>query len=402
MARKKTMGKQAKAGRQPAKAAAKSGAGASIELGKIRDAITSLDEKLVGLLNARATYVVRVGELKREAGLPTYAPHRESQVLDRVLGLSKGPLPARTLEAMYRELMSGSFTLQQPMRVGFLGPEGSYSHLAAIRHFGSSVAMETLHDITSVFSEVARGHVDFGMVPIENTIGGGIVETLDAFRDIVLHGGKRELTICAEVQLAVRHALLCNGEPRAIANIYSKPEVFTQCRNWLARSFPNAQLVPTPSSSKAAEIVRDQTLAAAKAGKPITSAAIGSELAGRLYGLHPLFHGIEDVSGNVTRFMVIGRTPTPSSGEDKTSLMFDLADKPGALAHVLQSFARQKINLTHIEKRPSGRKNWTYTFLVDALGHRDDSAVGVALEDARNHCKDLVVLGSYPRSKRVL
>lgn len=373
-----------------------------VNLVEVRDAITRLDEQLVQLLNERASLVVKVGDIKRAQGLPTYAPHREAQVLDRVLGLSKGPLPQRTLEAMYRELMSGSFTLQQPVRVGFLGPEGSYSHLATIKHFGSSVAMENLHDITSVFSEVARQHVDFGMAPIENTIGGGIVETLDAFRDLVLHDGKRDITICAEVQLAIRHALLCNGEPKAITRIYSKPEVFTQCRNWLARSFPNAQLIPTPSSSKAAEMVRDLTAQSLRDGKPIDAAAIGSELAGRLYGLHPLFHGIEDVPGNVTRFVVLGRTPTPASGDDKTSLMFDLADKPGALAHVLQAFAEQKINLTHIEKRPSGRKNWTYTFLVDALGHRDDSAMSAALAEARHHCKDLVVLGSYPRSKRVL
>jgi chorismate mutase / prephenate dehydratase len=374
----------------------------AVNLAQVRDAITSLDEQLVRLLNQRATLVVQVGDLKRAQGLPTYAPHREAQVLDRVLGLSKGPLPSRTLEAMYRELMSGSFTLQQPVRVGFLGPEGSYSHLATIKHFGSSVAMENLHDITSVFSEVARQHIDFGMAPIENTIGGGIVETLDAFRDLVLHEGKRDITICAEVQLAIRHALLCNGEPKAIKRIYSKPEVFTQCRHWLARSFPNAQLIPTPSSSKAAEMVRDLTAQAVHDAKPVDAAAIGSELAGRLYGLHPLFHGIEDVPGNVTRFVVLGRTPTPASGDDKTSLMFDLADKPGALAHVLQAFAAQKINLTHIEKRPSGRKNWTYTFLIDALGHRDDTSMAEALAEARHHCKDLVVLGSYPRSKRVL
>ncbi len=374
----------------------------TLSLTDVRDSITKLDEQLVQLLNERASLVVKVGDLKREQGLPTYAPHREAQVLDRVLGLSKGPLPQRTLEAMYRELMSGSFTLQQPVRVGYLGPEGSYSHMATIKHFGSSVSMENLHDITSVFSEVARQHVDFGMAPVENTIGGGIVETLDAFRDLVLHEGRRDVTICAEVQLAIRHALLCNGEPKAIARIYSKPEVFTQCRQWLARSFPNAQLIPTPSSSKAAEMVRDMTAQAVRDRKTVEVAAIGSELAGRLYGLHPLFHGIEDVPGNVTRFVVLGRTPTPSSGDDKTSLMFDLADKPGALAHVLQAFAEQKINLTHIEKRPSGRKNWTYTFLVDAMGHRDEANMAAALAEAKHHCKDLVVLGSYPRSKRVL
>lgn len=374
----------------------------AVGLGDTRARINALDRRLVELLNERAALVVRVGKLKRKAGLSVYAPHREAEVLDRALALNKGPLPKRTLEAVYRELMSGSFSLQQPMRVAYLGPEGSYSHLAAIRHFGRSVSFEKMHDIEGVFSEVSRGHVQHGMVPVENTIGGGVIETLDAFRDHVFHGGKTEITICAEVQLGVRHALLSNGEPRGITRIYSKPEVLTQCRGWLARQYPKADLIATPSSSKAAEVVAQETADAVSAGRAPTSAAIGSELAGRLNGLHVLFEGIEDHPGNVTRFFVLSRQPTPRSGDDKTSVLFGLGDKPGALVHVLRSFADQNINLTHIEKRPSGRKNWTYAFFIDAVGHREEPEMQTALAVVKHHCSQLVVLGSYPRSKRVL
>jgi chorismate mutase/prephenate dehydratase len=283
-----------------------------------------------------------------------------------------------------------------------LGPPGTYSHLAALRHFGSSVELEDLHDITGVFEEVMRGHVQYAIVPVENTIGGGVVETLDAFRDAIFHAGRTDVSVCAEVQLAVRHNFLCNGLPKRVTRIYSKPEALTQCKVWLARQFPQAELVAMPSTSKAAEFVAQQSLEAHKAGKEIDCAAIGSELAGTLTGLHVLFEGVEDHPGNVTRFLVLSRQRTPATGDDKTSVMFDLSDRPGSLVHVLEAFARQNINLTHIEKRPSGRKNWTYTFFVDAQGHREDPAVDAALSVAKMHCKDLSVLGSYPRSKRVL
>lgn len=370
-------------------------------LAAARDKINALDTSLVALLNERATLVVRVGEHKRAAGLPVYAPHREAEVLGRVLARNTGPLPGATLEAVYRELMSGSFTLQQPLRVGYLGPEGSYSHTAALRHFGSSVALTNLTDITGAIDEATRGHVDYAIVPIENTIGGGIVETLDALRDLILHAGRRDLAICAEVQLAVRHALLTNADAASIQRIYSKPEVLTQCREWIARQFPAAHLIPTPSSSRAAQIVAHEASAAVKKRLPVTSAAIGSQLAGRLYGLHALFTGIEDRPGNVTRFVVLARQRVPPSGHDKTSIMFDLADKPGALVGVLGAFARRRINLTHIEKRPSGRRNWSYTFFVDCEGHQSDATMRQALEQAASHCKDLLILGSYPRSTRV-
>lgn len=366
-------------------------------LDHVRVRIDKLDRKLVDLLNERASLVVEVGKLKRAAGLPIYTPHREAQVLEKAIKANQGPLPNRTLEGIYRELMSGSFTLQQPLRIGYLGPPGSYSHVAAVKQFGSSVEFEDLHEIGGVFTEVQRGHVNYGLVPIENSTGGGVVETLDAFRD-----GLSEIAIIAEVQLEVHHSLLANCPPKTVKRIHSKPEVFSQCRVWLATQYPQAELVPAASSSRAVKTVADETKQALAIGAEPGSAAIGSELAGQIYGVNTLFAKIEDKPNNITRFFVISRQQAHKTGDDKTSIMFNTADKPGALVGVLAVFDRAGVNLTHIDKRPSGRNNWQYTFFIDAQGHRDDLPVAAAIKEAATHCKDLTVLGSYPRSKRIL
>lgn len=370
-----------------------------------REGISAIDAKLVELLNARAELVMEVGRIKRESNMPVYTPHRESQVLDRVLKSNPGPMPERVLEAIFREVMSGSMMLQQPVRVGYLGPQGSYSHQAAQKHFGASADFVDLRTIQGVFTEVARGHVNCGLTPIENSLGGGIVETLDALRDSVVGHGRAQgapITICAEVQLAVHHAMLALTAPDKVRRIYSKPEVFQQCQKWVATQYPGAELVPTPSSSHAAQLVAEQSRAALSKGQMPDCAAIASPMAASLYGLDVVLHSIEDNPDNVTRFVVISRQEAKRTGDDKTSVMFTTADKPGALVHVLQEFERHDINLTHIEKRPSGRRNWTYTFFVDAQGHRDDAQMGSALAAAGSHCRELVVLGSYPRSKRIL
>ncbi|TVQ60518.1 MAG: prephenate dehydratase [Phycisphaerales bacterium] len=366
-------------------------------LRELRERIDAADAALVRLLNDRAKLVQQVGKVKQRDGTPIYAPHREARVLDRVLGLSEGPLPARTIEAVYKEIMSGSFALEQPLRIGYLGPPGSYSHLAATRQFGQSVEYDDLHEIAGVFTEVRRGHVDYGLVPIENSTGGGIVEALDAFK---VSAG--ELSVYAEVQINVHHALLANCAPASVRRIHSKPEVFTQCRTWLATQYPQAELVAAPSSSRAVQIAIEEDKLAASIGAPPGSAAIGSVLAGSIYGLNVLFEEIEDNPSNITRFFVLGRQAAGRTGDDKTSIMFDTADSPGALVRVLSVFERHGINLTHIDKRPSGKTNWQYTFFIDAQGHRDDEPVAKAIDEARTHCKELVVLGSYPRSTRIL
>lgn len=371
------------------------------ELASLREKIDLIDRRLVKLLNERARLVVKVGEHKRASGVPIYAPHREQEVLSKVIGLSRdmgGPLPDKAIEAIYRELMSGSFHLEQPLRIGYLGPIGSYSHLAASRHFGSSVEYVDLHDIRGVFTEVARGHADYGLVPIENSLGGGIVDTLDAFRD---HSG--QVRVYAEAQLAVHHALLCNGSPSAVETIYSRPEVFQQCRGWIATQYPKAELVPVTSSARAVILAREAAEQAQREGKPDAGvAAIGSILAGEYYGVHAVFEDIEDDPNNITRFFVISKQATHASGDDKTSLMFVTEDKPGALAEVLNIFHRAGVNLTHIDKRPSRRENWTYTFFVDAEGHMEDPWFAAAVRQVEGVCRQMVILGSYPRSKRIL
>ncbi len=394
--RARAVGKPAKGG-DKAPAVSPESIMATKALSEVRTRIDSLDRKLVKLLNERASLVVRVGQAKRAAGLPIYTPHREAEVLDKAIRSNTGPLPDRALEGVYRELMSGSFVLQQPLRIGYLGPPGSYSHMAAVKHFGSSVEFEDLHEIAGVFTEVQRGHVNYGLVPIENSTGGGIVETLDAF--INAHG---DISVCSEVQIAVHHSLLANCPPKAVRRIHSKPEVFSQCRTWLATQYPQVELVPAASSSRAVKTASEEAKTAISIGAEPGSAAIGSELAGQIYGLKTLFAKIEDNPNNITRFVVISRQRSQRTGDDKTSIMFNTADKPGALVSVLQVFHEAGVNLSHIDKRPSGRVNWTYTFFIDAQGHRDDPVMAAALEEAGTHCQQLHVLGSYPRSKRIL
>lgn len=362
-------------------------------LDALRRQINDLDEKIIALLNERAAAVVKVGETKRGTGIPIYAPHREQEVLGRVIALNAGPLSDRTVEAVYREIMSGSFALEQPLRIGYLGPPGSHSHDAAVKQFGSSVSFEDLHEVAGVFTEVIRGHCHYGLVPIENSTIGGVVETLDAF---IEHGA--EIRIYAELVLNVHHALLANCQPREIKRVHSKPEALGQCRNWLSTQFPGAELVPAASTSRAVQTAKAEHLLEPGRG----SAAIGSVLAGQLYGVNILFEKIEDNPNNLTRFFIISKQEARPSGDDKTSIMFATPDKPGALVKVLQAFEKAEVNLTHIDKRPSGRVNWTYTFFVDAEGHRDDPKIQAAIDESMPHCKELHVLGSYPRARRIL
>lgn len=362
----------------------------------LRALIDAIDTDLVRLLNQRAQVVKDVGEYKRGTGVPIYAPHRDVDVVDRALARSTGPMPGRTIEAVYREIMSGSFALEKPLRIGYLGPPGSFSHLVAVKHFGSSVEHDNLHTIDGVFTEVRRGHVDYGLVPIENSLIGGIVDTLDAFRDC-----RGQVGVYAEVLTEVRHTLLANCAPDRVKRIHSKPEVFAQCRHWLATQYPRAELIPAASSADGAKRAAEEYRLAESIGAECGSAAVGSMLAAQIYGLNVLFEGIEDHPDNITRFLVISRENAQSTGDDKTSIMFTTADKPGALVSVLQEFQKLGINLTHIDKRPSGKTNWDYTFFIDAAGHMDDEAMSKAIETARTHCSELRVLGSYPRARRV-
>jgi len=358
---------------------------AARDLDALRQRIDECDRELIEILSRRAKIVVEIGRSKQSSGVPIYVPHRERAVLDRVLGYNEGPLPNRTIEAIYRELMSGSFALELPLRIGYLGPPGSFSHVAAVRHFGSSVELADLHEIGHVFEEVAAGRCHYGFVPYENSIGGGIAETLDAFQS-------QEVTICAEALVEINHTLLANCAPDEIVRICSKPEVLSQCRRWLATHFPDAELVPEASSSAAVK----------RAAHESGTAAVGSVLAGKLYDVNALFERIQDNANNITRFLVIGAKPSQPSGNDKTTIMFVTAHRPGALVDVLAVFRDAKINLSHIDKRPSGRTNWEYTFFIDCDLHRDDPAMQRGIDDAKAHCVSMKVLGSYPKAGQVM
>ena len=351
------------------------------DLASLRREIDELDGKIVEALNERAKVVVRVGRAKQREGTPTYAPDREHVVLERVARLNAGPLPPTTLQAIYRELMSGSFALEKPLRIGYLGPEGSFSHLAAQRKFGASVEYHPLADIRAVFDEVSHMHCDLGMVPIENSVGGGVIDTMDAFIDSQVH-------ICAEVLVEIHHNLLANCPPSEITAVASKPEVFAQCRSWLSTSFRQAELIPVASSARAAKM----------ASRRKGLAAIGSDLAAELYDLKIIFSHIEDNSRNMTRFFVIANEPARRTGNDKTAIMFTTSHQVGALVAVLNVFAANGVNLTNIDTRPSKGRNWEYYFFVDAEGHYENENFKQSLEEAREHCGEIHVLGSFPKA----
>jgi len=354
-------------------------------LEELRKQIDYLDDELVELLNKRAGIVIEIGRLKDKTDKPVYSPDRERDVFARILKANKGPLPDKCLVAIWRELMSGSFVLERPLRIAYLGPEGSYSHTAATLKFGQSVEYEALMDITSIFDEVSKGHSNLGIVPIENSAGGGVIETLDAFID-------SDVLICAEVYMTIHHNLLANCSLEKVEKVYSKPEVFAQCRNWLSATFKEAKTISVASSAKAAQLAADEPYAA----------AIGSRVAAELYGLRIICENIEDVANNVTRFLVIGKEDAKATGDDKTAMLFSTAHKAGALVDVLNVFKSHGINLTNIESRPNKKREWEYYFFVDLLGHRTQKNVEEALKQAKQHCMQLSILGSYPRSSELL
>ncbi len=355
------------------------------DLNKLRHQIDLLDQRIIQLLSERANVVVQVGKLKKNTETPIYAPHRERAVLDRVLAANNGPLPDKTIEAIYRELMSGSFHLEKALTIAHLAPSGSFSHIAAIRHFGSSVDCVGVQSIEQVFREVAAGHCNYGLVPYENSTSGSITDTLDAFRD-------HKVTIYAEALIDIRHNLLCNGDPRLIKTIASKPQVLSQCRKWLSATYPNVEIVETSSSAAAAKLASDNP----------EVGAICSKLAGIEHGVDVTNSDVQDRDENITRFLILSKEAAEPTGDDKSTIMFTTTHEPGALVEVLATFRDSGINLSHIDKRPSGRTNWDYTFYIDADAHHDSIELKTAVQNASEYCKTIDVLGSYPRATQVL
>ncbi|MEM9419837.1 MAG: prephenate dehydratase [Planctomycetota bacterium] len=357
------------------------------QLAPLRSRIDELDERIVKLLNERADIVIEVGHIKRAAGeaVPIYAPDREQAVMQKIRNANAGPLPDACVQAIWRELMSGSFALERPLRIGYLGPAGSFSHLAARKKFGASVDYDELTDFPAIFDEVARGHVDYGLIPIENSTHGGVTASLDCFLDT-------PVKIAAEVRIAIHHNLLSRQPLDQITRVYSHQQALGQCRRWLSAQLPNAEQIATVSTSQAA------ALAAEEPG----AAAIGSTLAAQLNDVPILFDNIEDNPNNETRFFVIARQNAKPSGDDKTSILFTTEHKAGALTDVLNVFRDHGLNLTRLAERPSQRMNWEYYFFVDVEGHADEPHVQKALGEAKKHCLQLTVLGSFPRAREVL
>jgi chorismate mutase/prephenate dehydratase len=356
-----------------------------MSLEELRKRIDDIDQRLVDMLNERARVVIEIGKLKNIADKPIYAPDREKEIFSKIVKANKGPLPDRCLVAIWRELMSGSFVLEKPLRIGYLGPEGSFSHTAAMLKFGQSVEYESLTDINSIFDQVSKGHCDLGVVPIENTTGGSVTETFDAFID-------SDVKVCAEVLMAIHNNLLANCPLTEVKEIYSKPEVFAQCRNWLSATLKEVQTIAVASTATAAQL----------AAKEPDAAAIGSSVAAELYGLKIVCENIEDTPNNITRFLVISREDAKPTSDDKTAILFSTAHKVGALADVLDVFKRYNINLTNIESRPSRKKQWEYYFFVDFLGHRSNKQIEQGLDEARKHCLYLSILGSFPRAAELI
>ncbi len=351
---------------------------------KLRHRVDQVDRSLLGLLSQRARLVKDIGALKEKNGQAVFVPGRERSLLAELKAKNSGPLSDEAVENLFREIVHACRHLQKKLAVAYFGPEASFTHAAALKSFGRNANLIPLRTISEVFAEVDKGRADFGVVPIENSTGGGVYHTLDMFIE-------SPLSICAELELPVHHYLLGRGV-RSISQVktlYTHYQALAQCREWVDTHLPTARVVESTSTSEAAQ----------QAARVRGSVAIASELAAKEYGLQILAPRIEDSAQNYTRFLVIGTAEPQPTGRDKTSIMFSIKDRPGALFDVLLPFKKQKLNLTKIESRPTRQKAWEYIFFVDFLGHRSEVRVQKALEGLEWHCVFLKILGSYPRGE---
>lgn len=353
-------------------------------LDAVRARIDSLDDEILRLMNERAEAAREVAQAKREAGEPGdfYRPTREIEILERIRRNNPGPLPEADVTRLFRELMSSCLALQQPLSVTFLGPEGTFTQEAAIKHFGHGMRSMPMDGIDSVFREVEAGNADYGVVPVENSTEGVVSHTLDRF--LTSH-----LNIVGEIELPVRHNLVAaQGDPARIQRIYSHQQGLDQCRAWLDEHFPGVQRQAVSSTAEAAR------LAAAEAN----AAAVASDVAAEHYELAVVYPNIHDGAVNTTRFLVLGHGSTPATGEDKTSLVVSRSNQPGGLAGLLAPLARYGLDMTRIESRPSREGMWEYVFFIDVLGHAEDAKVSRALDEMQQLASLLRILGSYPRA----
>lgn len=352
------------------------------DLQKLREKIDKIDDTLVDLLNERARIVVEVGNIKKNEKLEFHSPSREREIIERLIKRNIGPFPEDTLKAVYREILTSSLSLERPLKVAYLGPRATFTHMAGMQQFGLAAQYVPVESIKDIFSEVERGRADYGVVPIENSTEGVVNYTLDTFID-------SDLKIAAEVMLEVSQTLMNKtGRIEDIKKIYTHPQVPGQCRQWLEKNVPTVPIADAPSTSRAAEMAADDP----------ALAAIASETAAVLNGLQTVAKSIQDSTNNYTRFLVIAPRSPGRTGRDKTSIMFSIKDRVGALYAMLEPFAQLGVNLTRLDARPSGKKVWDYVFFLDMEGHTEDKKVAEAIESLKKECLFLKVLGSYPKS----
>ncbi len=352
------------------------------EIQTLRKKIDAVDDKILELLNRRARIVQEVGKAKSKTQTSYYKPQREREILRRLEAQNSGPFPRSAIQPVFREIISACRALQAETTVAFLGPPATFSHAACLQHFGSSVRTIPGNMIRDVFEAVERGKADYGVVPIENSTEGSVGQTLD----MLIESGVK---ICGEIVTKISHDLLSrSGRSEEVRKIYSHPQALGQCREWLRKNFPDAELEEAGSTSKAAQLAVEDP----------ETAAVASSLAADLYGLKVIASRIEDNSSNYTRFLVLSRQWTEKTGKDKTSVLFSVSHAPGALFRPLQIFFERGINLTKIESRPTKGGAWEYVFFVDFEGHASDPHVAQALDRLKEHVLFIKMLGSYPQA----
>ncbi len=353
-------------------------------LSDLRDQIDAIDQQLLTLFNQRAQCAMEVAEVKKSADADAvfFRPDREAQVIKRLKELNQGPLSDDEVGRLIRELMSACLALEQPMKIAYLGPQGTFTESAALKHFGHSVSTLPMSSIPDVFNAVESGHADYGLVPVENSTEGVVSHTLDMFIDSALK-------ICGEVEIRIHHHLANQSQnPDDIKQIYSHQQSFAQCRRWLDQNMPTAERIPVSSNAEAARIAAENPEAAAVCGEPAVQA----------FELRKCFENIEDVSDNTTRFVIIGDQDVGVSGDDKTSLLVSTKNQPGALLALLQPLADHGISMNKIESRPAPSRKWTYVFFIDVDGHQENERVAAALSELHEQTSLFKILGSYPRA----
>jgi chorismate mutase/prephenate dehydratase len=356
-----------------------------MELGPIREKIDALDKRLVEIVNKRLALAAEIGKIKRSAGEEIYVPEREDAVIRKVCAQNDGPIKNEALRAIYREIMSAAIALEKPLLVAYLGPEASNTHAAAMKKFGASVDYHSMGTIEDIFVAVEKGEADNAVIPIENSTEGSVREALDSFVE-------SDLKIVGQIYLEIAHALVSQVPLEKIERVYSKDQALAQCRHWLQRHLPQAQLVEAPSTTRAVQIAKEDP----------NGAAVASETAALFHGVPVLVRGIQDKADNTTRFFVLGRKPAGpvGAGKDMSSFLISLGDEAsahsGSLLKMLMPFGKRGINLSKIESRPSKKRPWDYYFFIDVTGHFEDASMKAALGQLKKFCPMVKWLGSYP------